>query len=99
MKKILLVEDETSIGEIVKFNLESEGYDVVWAETGRQALNYFFEERFNIVVLDIMLPEMNGFDVCESIRLKDDQTPILFLTARDDQKDRIRGLKMGGDDY
>ena len=99
MNKILLVEDEEHIGEIVKFNLEDEGYYVEWVKTGKKAVITFFEERFDLVVLDIMLPEMNGFDVCESIRLKDDSTPILFLTAREDQKDRIRGLKMGADDY
>ena len=99
MNKILLVEDEEHIGEIVKFNLEDEGYFVEWVKTGKKAVSTFFEERFDLVVLDIMLPEMNGFDVCESIRLKNDETPILFLTARDDQKDKIRGLKMGADDY
>ena len=99
MNKILLVEDEENIGDIVKFNLEDEGYYVEWVKSGKKAVITFFEERFDLVVLDIMLPEMDGFDVCESIRLKDDETPILFLTARDDQKDKIRGLKMGADDY
>lgn len=99
MNKILLVEDEEHIGDIVKFNLEDEGYYVEWVKSGKKAVITFFEERFDLVVLDIMLPEMDGFDVCESIRLKDDETPILFLTARDDQKDKIRGLKMGADDY
>ena len=99
MDKILLVEDEQSIGEIVKFNLESENYAVVWVKDGKSALKQFNEERFDIVVLDIMLPELNGFDVYEGIRLKNQDTAILFLTARDDQKDKLKGLSLGADDY
>jgi two-component system alkaline phosphatase synthesis response regulator PhoP len=99
VKKILLVEDEVSIAEVIKFNLEDENYFVVWEKKGRKAVDTFFSERFDLIVLDVMLPEMNGFDVCETIRLKNDETPILFLTARNDQKDKILGLKLGGDDY
>jgi two-component system, OmpR family, alkaline phosphatase synthesis response regulator PhoP len=99
VEKILLVEDEKSIGEIVKFNLESENYYVVWVQDGKSALKQFDEERFDLIVLDVMLPELNGFDVYESIRLKNLDIAILFLTARDDQKDKLKGLSLGADDY
>lgn len=97
--KILLVEDEKSMSNIIVYNLEDEDYDVTLAENGSQALELFDKERFDLIILDIMLPEIDGFDVYESIRLKDQYTPILFLTARNDQRDKIRGLSLGADDY
>lgn len=97
--KILLVEDELDIGNLVQFNLEDEGYDVTWVKDGRSAVDTFKSERFNLVVLDIMLPEISGFDVYESIRLVDTHVPILFVTARNDKEDIMRGLKLGADDY
>jgi len=97
--RILLVEDEDHIRENLKLNLELEDYEVVAVPDGSKAVKAFREQRFNLVVLDVMLPEMDGFDVCEQIRLDDLETPILFLTAKDTSQDKIKGLKAGGDDY
>ncbi len=97
--RILLVEDEESIRETLKLNLELEGYEVVTAANGKQALDIFKSQYFNIVVLDIMLPVINGLDVCEQIRLTNTEIPIIFLTAKDTQPDIILGLKKGADDY
>ncbi len=97
--RILLVEDEDHIRENLKLNLELEDYEVVAVPDGSKAIKAFNEQRFNLVILDVMLPEMDGFDVCEQIRLSDLETPILFLTAKDASQDKIKGLRTGGDDY
>jgi two-component system alkaline phosphatase synthesis response regulator PhoP len=97
--RILLVEDEQSLSDTIKLNLELEGYKVQAVVDGKKALRAFRQERFDLIVLDVMLPEMDGFTVCESIRLENQQTPILFLTAKHSSTDRINGLKIGGDDY
>ena len=97
--RVLLVEDEENIQEAIKMNLEMEGYEVVATDNGLQALKAFKEQRFNLVVLDIMLPEIDGYDVCEQIRLENSDIPILFLTAKDSTQDKIHGLKKGADDY
>ena len=97
--RVLLVEDEEHIQEAIKMNLEMEGYEVVATDNGLQALKAFKEQRFNLVVLDIMLPEIDGYDVCEQIRLENSDIPILFLTAKDSTQDKIHGLKKGADDY
>ncbi|MCX6200187.1 MAG: response regulator transcription factor [Bacteroidetes bacterium] len=98
-KRILLVEDEDSLREAVKMNLDLEKYEVTEATTGTAALRYVNNGVFDLIILDVMLPEMNGFDICEKIRLKDKHTPILFLTAKGAGKDRVEGLKRGADDY
>lgn len=97
--RILLVEDEQSLSDTIKLNLELEGYKVQVAADGKKALRAFRQERFDLIILDVMLPEMDGFTVCESIRLENQQVPILFLTAKHSSTDRINGLKIGGDDY
>lgn len=97
--RILIVEDEDHIRENLKLNLELEGYEVIAVPDGAKALKAFREQRFDLVILDVMLPEMDGFDVCEQMRLDDRETPILFLTAKDASVDKIKGLKTGGDDY
>jgi two-component system alkaline phosphatase synthesis response regulator PhoP len=97
--RILLVEDEQSLSDTIKLNLELEGYKVQAVGDGKKALRAFRQERFDLIVLDVMLPEMDGFTVCESIRLENQQVPILFLTAKHSSTDRINGLKIGGDDY
>ena len=97
--RILLVEDEENLAEAIKLNLEMEGYEVETAETGIKGLRMATEQRFNLIILDVMLPEMDGFAVCEKIRLEDMETPILFLTAKDTSQDRVNGLKRGADDY
>jgi two-component system alkaline phosphatase synthesis response regulator PhoP len=99
MMRILFVEDEENIREVVKLNLELEGYEVVVAENGKEALKHANEQHFDLLLLDVMLPEADGFQICEQIRLTDMETPILFLTAKDSAQDRITGLKKGGDDY
>ncbi len=97
--RILIVEDEDHIRENLKLNLELENYEVIAVPDGSKALKAFREQRFDLVILDVMLPEMDGFDVCEQMRLEDRETPILFLTAKDASIDKIKGLKTGGDDY
>lgn len=97
--RILLVEDEQALAETIKLNLELEGYAVQIARDGKSALKHFKGERFNLIILDVMLPEMDGFTVCESIRLENPEIPILFLTAKNSSTDRIQGLKIGADDY
>lgn len=98
-KRILLAEDEQSLREGIALNLELEGYEVKAVENGMEAMEAFPLQRFNLVILDVMMPKINGFDVCEKIRLTDTDTPILFLTAKDTSKDKIQGLKVGADDY
>lgn len=97
--RILLVEDEESIRDVVKLNLELEDYEVVTAGDGKKAIKHFKEEHFDLILLDVMLPETNGFDICEQIRLTNMDVPIIFLTAKDAAMDRIAGLKRGADDY
>ncbi len=97
--RILLVEDEQSLSDTIKLNLEWEGYKVQVAADGKKALKIFKQERFDLVLLDVMLPEMDGFTVCEAIRLDDTEVPILFLTAKNSSADKIAGLKIGADDY
>lgn len=98
-KRILLVEDEERLLEVVRLNLELEGYQVSTAINGKQALERFHYERFDLILLDVMLPQMDGFSVCRSIRLENRKVPILFLTAKNSAQDRVMGLKIGGDDY
>ncbi len=97
--RILVVEDEEMLLEAVKMNLEMEGYEVEVADTGTKALKKAEGQRFNLIILDVMLPEMDGFAVCQKIRISDSDTPILFLTAKDSGQDKINGLKQGADDY
>ena len=98
-KRILLVEDEEHLHEAIKMNLEMENYIVNSVYNGKNAISKFKEGRYDLVILAVMLPGINGFDICESIRLEDKQTPILFLTSKNTSQDRVNGLKAGGDDY
>jgi two-component system alkaline phosphatase synthesis response regulator PhoP len=97
--RILLVEDEESIRDTVKLNLELENYEVVTTGNGREAIKFFHEQHFDLLLLDVMLPEIDGFQICEQVRLTNMEVPIIFLTAKDAAPDRITGLKMGADDY
>lgn len=99
MHRILLVEDEENLQHAIKLNLEMEGYTVVIAGDGNLAIKAFREQKFDLVVLDIMLPEMDGLMVCEHIRLYDADVPVLFLSAKNTPSDRIAGLRKGADDY
>jgi two-component system alkaline phosphatase synthesis response regulator PhoP len=97
--RVLLVEDEQTLAETIKLNLELEGYTVIAVNDGKKALKVFRQGRFNLIILDIMLPEMDGFTVCESIRLENNDVPILILTAKSSSADRVNGLRIGADDY
>ncbi len=97
--RILLAEDEEHIHDIIKLNLEAEGYEVIATTNGVDALRAFKEQRFDLAVLDIMMPDVDGLQVCEQIRLEDVEMPVLFLTAKDSTQDKILGLKKGADDY
>lgn len=94
-----MVEDEKHIREAIRLNLEMDGYEVVATDRGTDALRHFGEQNFHLVILDIMLPEMDGFYICEQIRLQNDEVPVLFLTAKDSSEDKVKGLKKGADDY
>jgi len=96
---VLIVEDEENLLDTLKLNLELEGYEVTTATNGAIALKKIEGEYFDLVLLDVMLPEVDGFDVCETIRLKNIETPILMLSARAGSADRVSGLKRGADDY
>ncbi len=98
-KRILLVEDETNIRNLVKMNLELEGYEVIATGEGKQAIKFFHGQHFDLLMLDVMLPEVSGFQICEQVRLTNMEVPIIFLTAKDTAADRIAGLKKGADDY
>lgn len=95
--RVLLVEDEASLRSTLKLNFELDGYDVTVASTGPDALERMRGARFDAVVMDVMLPEMDGYTVVETVRLDGNATPVLFLTARTAPADRIRGLKAGDD--
>jgi len=96
---ILVVEDEESLREALKLNLELEGYEVRTVDNGPAAFKVVKNEYLDLIILDIMLPEMDGIAVCETIRMQHNDVPILFLSARNSNADRVEGLKKGGDDY
>ena len=97
-KKILVVDDEKTIVDIIAFNLIKEGYEVICAYDGKQGLELALEEKPDLVLLDLMMPEMDGYEVCKAIRLKS-QVPIILLTARAEEIDMVIGLELGADDY
>ena len=96
--KVLVIDDEKPIAEILKYNLENEGFSVLVAYDGEEALRLAFLEKPDIILLDIMLPRIDGFSVCKQIRQKLD-VPIIMLTARESEIDKIMGLELGADDY
>ncbi len=97
-KKILVVEDERNIAEVLKYNIKREGYDCDAAYDGEEGLKMALGQDYDLILLDIMLPKMTGFEVCEKIRYTK-ETPIIFVTAREEEKDRVLGLETGADDY
>ena len=99
MKKILVVDDEPSIVTLLTFNLEKEGYKVTSATDGGEGLELALEQSFDFIILDVMLPTMDGMEITQRLRQEKNETPILMLTAKDDQVDRIIGLEIGADDY
>ena len=98
-KTILIVEDEQNIVDILSFNLEREGYDTLEAYDGPAGLQLALEQNPDLILLDLMLPGMNGFDVCRKVRESGSSTPILMLTAREEETDKVLGLELGADDY
>ena len=98
-QKFLVVEDEESIATLIKYNLEQAGYEVEVAEDGEIAIDKFKNKRFDFVMLDIMLPKVDGIEVCREIRQQSRHVPILMLTAKDDEFDKVLGLELGADDY
>lgn len=97
--RVLLVEDEPQIMKMMKLNLTLEGYEVVACEDGKDAIQIVQNQNFNLIILDIMLPEVSGFQICEQIRLRDSNVGIIFVSAKNSPEDRIKGLKLGADDY
>lgn len=98
-KRILVVEDEKNIVDILNFNLVKEGYETLEAYDGEAGLQLALEQNPDLILLDLMLPKMNGFDVCRAIRAKNNSTPIIMLTAREEETDKVLGLELGADDY
>ena len=96
--RILLVDDEESIQTLLAYPLRKEGYEVVVARDGREGLDEFAGGRFDLVVLDVMMPRLDGIEVCRRLRSRS-QVPIIMLTARDDEVDKVLGLEIGADDY
>jgi len=99
MKKILLVEDDSSLADGLTMNLEAEGYEVLHVDHGNEAVGVFEKGTFDLLILDIMLPGMDGLTICKELRERGQTVPILFLTARDQTDQKIEGLLAGGDDY
>lgn len=97
--RILLVEDEANIRELIELNLTEEGYEVISTGNGRKALDLIAGQHFDLLLLDVMLPEVDGFSITEQVRLSNTEVPILILTAKDMAQDRVAGLKRGADDY
>ena len=98
MAKILVVEDEKNILKILKYNLEKEGHKVLVCEDGEEGLEAFCKEKPDLVILDVMLPKLDGFEFCRAVR-HESAAPILMLTARKSEVDRVLGLELGADDY
>ena len=98
MAKILLVDDEQSVQTLLAYPLRKDGYDVVSAVDGQEALDRFAEQRFDLVVLDVMLPKLDGIEVCRRLRSRS-RVPIIMLTAKGDEIDKVVGLEIGADDY
>lgn len=96
--KILIAEDERPISDIIKFNLEKEGYDIITAYDGKEALKKALEDKPDLILLDIMLPQIDGFEICKKVREKS-AVPIIFVTAKEEEVDKILGLELGADDY
>ncbi len=97
--KILLIEDEESLALGLDYNLTEEGYYVVWADNGKSGIEKFLTDNYDLIILDIMLPYLDGFEVAKKIRESDPKMPILILTARANAVDKIKGLEIGADDY
>lgn len=98
-RTVLIVEDDENIAELLQLYLEKEGFQTLIASTGKKGVELFQKAAPDLVLLDIMLPEMDGWDVCRIIRESDSQTPVIMLTAKGETRDKVSGLEMGADDY
>ena len=96
--RVLIAEDEKPISDIIKFNLEKEGYEVITAYDGEDALKKALNEQLELIILDIMLPSIDGFEICKKVREKS-SVPIIMVTAKEEEVDKILGLELGADDY
>jgi DNA-binding response OmpR family regulator len=99
MPKILVVDDEQNMRTGLKDNLEFEGYDVETANDGEQGLKKILENSYNLIILDVMMPKKSGFDVCKEVRKAGITTPVILLTAKGEEIDKVVGLELGADDY
>lgn len=99
MKKILIIEDEENIRELITFNLISEGYEIEACDNGRTGLDTALSGEFALILLDLMLPELDGYEVIKELRNQGDETPVIMLTAKNEEIDKILGLEFGADDY
>jgi DNA-binding response OmpR family regulator len=97
--KILLAEDDPNLGFVIKDNLNDKGYDVIHCPDGMEAERMIYKEKFDLYLLDVMMPKKDGFTLAQEIRDKKDETPIIFITAREMQEDKLKGFTVGGDDY
>lgn len=97
--KILLVEDDPNLGFVIKDNLSDRGYDITHCSNGLEAERIIYKEKFDLYLLDVMMPKKDGFTLAQELREKKDETPIIFLTAREMQEDKLKGFAVGGDDY
>lgn len=98
-QRILLVEDERAVARGLEYSLTREGFTVLWADTGQKALDLAHTQKPHLIVLDIRLPDISGFDICRQLRAEGNRVPILMLTARDEEIDKVLGLELGADDY
>ena len=98
-KTVLIVEDEKNIVDILRFNLQREGYRTLEAYDGKDGLDKAVSENPDLILLDVMLPQMNGFDVCRTLRAQGSNVPVILLTAREEESDKVLGLEIGADDY
>lgn len=98
MKNILIVEDESSISDFIKGELQYEGYNVSVKEDGREGLSEALKREYDLIILDVMLPSMNGFEICRRLK-KEKNTPVIMLSAKDSVMDKVNGLQIGADDY
>ncbi|MGI6721941.1 MAG: response regulator transcription factor [Anaerovoracaceae bacterium] len=99
MKKILIIEDEPSIRELVTYNLQANGYEPLQAEDGNMGMALIYSEKPDLILLDIMLPGKDGYDICKELRAEGNNTPIIMLTAKSEEIDKVLGLEFGADDY
>ena len=97
-KKVLIIEDEKAISDIIKFNLKKEGFDVFTAYDGKQGMEMALSDSPDLILLDVMLPSMDGFQVCKRVR-ESSMVPIIMLTAKEEEVDKVLGLELGADDY